>query len=257
MIPKIIHYCWFGGNSKSKLIEKCICSWKKYCPDYEVIEWNENNFDISMTPQYVQQAYEAKKWAFVTDYVRLYVVYTYGGVYLDTDVELLKSIDELLLYPAFFGMEEEGYVNTGLGFGSIKNTKLLAELINDYQNISFKLENGEYDTTGCPIRNTKIFVNNGMKQKNVLQELHDGTMIFPEEYFCPKNYRTGEMKISSEAFSIHHYDASWFTEEQQKAKEKRWKEKKRKAQIKQLRSKIKALGTKLLGENLYKKLRKQ
>ena len=98
MIPKVIHYCWFGGNPKPKLAEKCIKSWKKYCPDYEIIEWNEDNFDISAAPLYVRQAYEAKKWAFVTDYVRLEVVYNHGGVYLDTDVELLKSLDSLFQF---------------------------------------------------------------------------------------------------------------------------------------------------------------
>ena len=107
MIPKIIHYCWFGRNPKPKLAEKCIKSWKKYCPEYEIIEWNEDNYDLSSAPLYVRQAYEAKRWAFVTDYIRLQVIYENGGIYLDTDVELRKSLDPLLVHQAYFGFEDE------------------------------------------------------------------------------------------------------------------------------------------------------
>ena len=104
MIPKKIHYCWVGGNSKPPLVKKCIQSWKKYCPDYEIIEWNESNYDISKNI-YMKQAYEAKKWAFVTDYMRLDIIYEHGGIYLDTDVELIKNIDDLLSNEAFAGIE--------------------------------------------------------------------------------------------------------------------------------------------------------
>ena len=120
-IPKVIHYCWFGGNPKPKLVQKCIHSWKKYCPDYEIIEWNESNFDISSCPLYVRQAYDVKKWAFVSDYARLKIIHTCGGIYLDTDVELIKSLDSLLEYNAFFGFEDGKYVATGLGFGAVSD----------------------------------------------------------------------------------------------------------------------------------------
>ena len=131
MIPKIIHYCWFGRNPKPELAVKCIKSWKKRCPDYEIIEWNEDNFDISSCPLYVRQAYEAKKWAFVSDYVRLKVVYDEGGVYLDTDVELKKGLDALLAYDAYFGFEDGTHVNTGLGFGAVKGAPILKEMMQD------------------------------------------------------------------------------------------------------------------------------
>ena len=117
MIPKKIHYCWLGGAKKPKLAKKCIKSWKKYCPDYEIIEWNESNLDISSFPLYTRQAYEKKKWGFVPDYIRCWLVYNYGGIYLDTDVELIKNLDDLLKNPSFFGFESEKSVALGLAFG--------------------------------------------------------------------------------------------------------------------------------------------
>ena len=117
-IPKVIHYCWFGHNPKPEQALSCIASWKEKCPDYQIIEWNEDNYDISSAPLYVRQAYQEKKWAFVTDYVRLQVVFENGGIYLDTDVELKKSLNALLGYRAYFGFEDATYINTGLGFGA-------------------------------------------------------------------------------------------------------------------------------------------
>ena len=127
MIPKLIHYCWFGHNPLPKDAKRCIRSWKKYCPDYVIKEWNEDNFDISQCPQYVRQAYEAKKWAFVSDYVRLKLVHDHGGVYMDTDVELLKPLDRLLSHKAYFGFEDDGLqINTGLGFGAERGESVFA-----------------------------------------------------------------------------------------------------------------------------------
>ena len=116
-IPKVLHYCWFGGAPKPKNIQNCIRSWKKYCPDYEIIEWNEQNFDVSQS-LYTRQAYDARRWAFVADYARLKILYEQGGIYMDTDVELLRSLDDLLVYPAFFGFQHNNEVATGLGFGA-------------------------------------------------------------------------------------------------------------------------------------------
>ena len=137
MIPKTIHYCWFGRNPKPALAQKCIQSWKKHCPDYTIMEWNEDNYDISSAPLYVRQAYEARKWAFVTDYVRLHVVHDHGGIYMDTDVELKKNPDALLEYSAYFGFEDGQYVNTGLGFGAIPGHPFLKEIMADYEGIPF------------------------------------------------------------------------------------------------------------------------
>ena len=120
MIPKIIHYCWFGGNDKSELVERCISSWKKYCPDYKIIEWNENNYNVNKN-KYTKYAYERQKWAFVSDYARIDIINTYGGFYLDTDVELMKSLDDLINNEIYFGIEKNtNKISTGLGFGSVK-----------------------------------------------------------------------------------------------------------------------------------------
>ena len=141
-IPKVIHYCWFGKNPLPELAVKCINSWKKYCPDYEIIEWNENNFDLNSVT-YVKEAYEAKKWAFITDYVRLFVLYEYGGVYMDTDVELLKPIDSFLTLDAFSGFESSNAVPTGI-ISSRKNFKFIKELLDYYNDKHFKNDDGTY-----------------------------------------------------------------------------------------------------------------
>lgn len=138
MIPKTIHYCWFGRNPKPALAQKCLQSWKKHCPDYTIMEWNEDNYDISSAPLYVRQAYGAKKWAFVTDYVRLHVVHDHGGIYMDTDVELKKNPDALLEHSAYFGFEDGQYVNTGLGFGAVPGHPILKEIMYDYIGIPFR-----------------------------------------------------------------------------------------------------------------------
>lgn len=212
MIPQIIHYCWFGHNPKPKLAEKCIKSWKRYCPDYEIIEWNEDNFDISACPLYVRQAYEAKKWAFVTDYVRLQVVYEHGGIYMDTDVELKKSLDPLLDHQAYFGFEDGVYINTGLGFGAVKGMPLLREMMDDYQDIPFVLPDGSFDTTTCPERNTEVLLRHGLRQDNTKQVI-DGFAIYPKDVFCPLDYYTGKVAKTKNTVAIHWFSASWQTKE--------------------------------------------
>ena len=209
MIPKKIHYCWFGGNEKPKLFEKCYKSWRKYCPGYEIIEWNESNFDLSACPLYVKQAYEAKKWAFVTDYVRLKVVYENGGIYLDTDVELKKKLDFLLDSKAFFGFESGKYIATGLGFGAEKGTEILLEIMQDYDNVPFIKEDGSFDLTPCPFRNTKVFLTHGLLQNNEKQLLDGNILILPTVCLCPIDYTTGEMCKSNETVAIHWFSASW------------------------------------------------
>ena len=226
MIPKRIHYCWFGGNPKPKLAEKCIKSWKKYCPDYEMNEWNEDNFDISSAPLYVRQAYEAKKWAFVTDYVRLKVVYDHGGIYMDTDVELKKNLDPLLEYHAYFGFEDGVHVNTGLGFGAEKGAKILADMMEVYADISFVRPDGKQDTLTCPMRNTDALVQYGMRQDNSKQTLEGDILILPSEYLCPLSYYNGIKRMTSNTVSIHHFATTWQTEEmREKHKKAAWKNK--------------------------------
>ncbi len=216
MIPKKIHYCWFGGNPLPKTAEKCMKSWKKFCPDYEIIQWNEDNYDLSQAPLYVQQAYEAKKWAFVTDYVRLKVVYDHGGIYLDTDVELLRSLEEYRSESAFFGYEGVEYINTGLGFGAEKGAPILKELMEQYRDIPFLLEDGSLDLTPCPVRNTEVFLRQGLQGDGDCQTLNDGTRILSAEYMCPLDNATRILRITSNTLSIHRFDASW---QEQKEKE--------------------------------------
>ncbi len=216
MIPKTIHYCWFGRGPKSDIAQKCMNSWKKYCPDYTLIEWNEENFDVNACPLYVRQAYECRKWAFVSDYVRLKVVYDYGGIYLDLDVELIKPLDSLLANSAYFGREDSYHVATGLGFGAEKSSIILRMLMDDYDNIPFVLEDGSIDDTPCPVRNTKVFESLGFVVGNSVQTLDGGIVIYPSNWFCPIDYYTGKKSFTKETVSIHHYSASWQTPEQRK-----------------------------------------
>ena len=149
MIPKVIHYCWFGKNKKSKVINECIESWKTYCPDYEIVEWNENNFDINCIP-YVKEAYLDKKWAFVSDYARLFIIYNYGGIYLDTDVLLHRDLNELLKYDCWLASDDVRYINTGLGFGAVSKHPLIGEVMRAY-------EGYEYPSGTNVIRDTRVF----------------------------------------------------------------------------------------------------
>ncbi len=253
MIPKIIHYCWFGRNPKPKLAKKCFKSWKKYCPDYKIIEWNEDNFDLSAAPLYVRQAYECKKWAFVTDWVRLKVVHDSGGIYLDTDVEVLRNLDGLLKDDAFFGFEDGIHIATGLGFGAVKGNTLLKELMDDYNDIPFILESGELDTVACPVRNTLVFINNGLIQNNTLQTLSDGIKIYPKEYFCPKSYETMLIEKTANTHTIHHFNASWHSKEQRKYHNKHISYQ-RKERLKHLPNRILI---RVLGDERYSRLKKK
>ncbi len=248
MIPKVIHYCWFGGNPMPKLAKKCLNSWKKYCPDYEIIEWNEENYDLESAPLYVRQAYEAKKWAFVTDYVRLQVVYENGGIYLDTDVELLKPLDSLLNNGAYFGFEERCHVNTGVGFGCEKGKPILREMMEDYRQISYLLPDGSRDETPCPVRNTEAFLRHGLKQDGSMQLLEDRIRILPADYLNPKNWKTGEITLTENTYSIHHFSASWYTPEMMRD----LKRKHRKEWLSHLPSRI---GNVLLGKEKYDRIR--
>ncbi len=214
MIPKTIHYCWFGCNEKSPLVKKCIASWKKKCPDYKIIEWNETNFDITQNT-YAKEAYLSERWAFVTDYARLRIVFEHGGVYLDTDVELLKPLDELLDNPAFFGLEDTGMINTGLGFGAESGNAIIKCMLQDYESIHFQCPDGSIDTLPCPIRNTES-IRHLLPEKldyGGITRIH-GATLFPREFFCPLSADGTTMKKTENTYSIHWFTASWLTTEQ-------------------------------------------
>ena len=208
MIPKIIHYCWFGGNPLSDLAQKCIDSWKKYCPDYEIKEWNESNFDLNSC-DYVREAYQAKKWAFITDYVRLYAMVTEGGIYMDTDVEVIRPLDSFLCNRAFSGFEDETCIPTGI-MACEKGFPLFEELLDDYNHRHFIKKNGEYDLTTNVITITSFCKKYGFVGNNMKQDIC-GFILYPKDVFCPKSHITKEINLTERTATIHHFAGSWVT----------------------------------------------
>ena len=210
MIPKKIHYCWFGGNPLPELATKCIDSWKKFCPDYEIIEWNESNFDINCC-DYVREAYQAKKWAFVSDYARFKILYENGGLYFDTDVEMIKSFDDIILKGGFMGRESNRNMSVapGLGLAVSPKSELYRELLETYHKIHFINADGTMNLNTVVDYTTEVLLKYGLKNTNEIQ-LIAGINIYPQEYFCPMNYDTGELTITANTYSIHHYTASWY-----------------------------------------------
>ena len=208
MIPKKINYCWFGKSEKSKLAIKCINSWRKYCPDYEIIEWNEDNFDVTMNG-YTEMCYKEKKYAYLSDYARLLIVAEHGGLYFDTDVELVKSPNELLSNDAFFGFENEEYVATGLGFGSVPHGIAIESMLAEY----VPLLNGTNGTIVCPRLNTKALVKLGLVQNGLEQKVCDA-VIYPPSIFNPYDSATGKLNKTNETISIHWYAATWMSKRQ-------------------------------------------
>lgn len=208
MIPRKIHYVWVGGNPLTPLAEKCIESWKKFCPDYEIVRWDESNFDINENT-YCKQAYEKKKWAFVSDYIRLKVLYEHGGVYLDTDVEVIKNIDKFLKYPAFSGFENETNVQTGV-IASEKNNLWIKRNLDFYSYHSFIKKNGSLDLTTNVITITNITKKMYPQiALNNTEQHFESVSFFPKDYFCPLSYVTKELEITKNTHMIHHFAGSW------------------------------------------------
>lgn len=206
MIPKIIHYCWFGRGEKPKLAKRCIASWKKYCPDYEIIEWNEDNFDIAAYP-YAAYCYRQRKWAFLSDFVRLVVVEAHGGLYFDTDVELVRKPDFLLEHEAFFGFENETNINTGHGFGAMAHAPSVNAMLSTYLSLRPNID-GTFPIMGCPVLNTAALVELGLQCSGKRQTVA-GAEIYPAEYFNPYESSTGRLRRTKETVSIHWYSMSW------------------------------------------------
>lgn len=209
-IPKIIHYCWFGKNPFPPLVKKCISSWKRFCPGWDIREWSENNFDINIC-KYVKEAYEAKKWAFVSDYVRLWALVKYGGIYLDTDCELVKPINEFLNHEAVSGFESVAHIPTAL-MGCKKGFPLFNELLERYHKRHFVLPDGSFELMTNVQEITKVcaergFIPNGEKQ------VIEGFTLYPKEYFCPKIHGSQSTQYFTEnTHAIHHYNLSWLSE---------------------------------------------
>lgn len=208
-IPKIIHYCWFGKGEKSDLAKKCISGWRDLLKDYQIIEWNEDNFDINAN-LYVKEAYENKKYAFVSDYVRLYALLNYGGIYLDTDVELLNNFDKFLDLNAFVGFEDKELISTAI-IGSKKNNLIIKEWFDSYKNRRF-IENGKInDLTNVRVF-TNLLLNYGLKQNNSYQKICEGILdIYPTEFFSPLKYGSKKPKITDNTITIHWFEGTWTT----------------------------------------------
>lgn len=214
MIPKIIHYCWFGKNPLPDLAVKCINSWKKYFPDYKIQEWNEDNFDLDSC-EYCREAYKGKKWAFVSDYARFKILYEYGGIYFDTDVEVIRNMDDIISKGAFIGRERIAGsfpVNAGLGIAAEKNMPILKEIIDDYERSKF-VQSEKMETV--VERVTRILNQHGLSNKQQY-EVIEGFHVYPSDYFCPYDYNIGKLCQTSNTRSIHWYDASWLDDRMKK-----------------------------------------
>ena len=217
MIPKTIHYCWFGKKDLPPEAKRCIASWKKMCPDYDIIRWDENNFDVNQNP-FIKAAYEAKKWAFVSDYARLKVVYDNGGIYLDTDVELRKNLDSLREHGCYIGIQQNEFLcTTGLGFGATKSNPVVLKMLESYDDLTFS-ESHTLELS-CPLLNNAVIRSYGLVSNTEITDLPEVT-VYPPQYFDPYG---GENLLCNETYSVHHYAASWTSEKNQfKRKIARW-----------------------------------
>jgi hypothetical protein len=226
MIPKKIHYCWFGRNPLPNSAKKCITSWKKFFPDYEIIEWNEDNYDVTKIP-YIKQAYEAKKYAFVSDYARFDIIYHEGGVYFDTDVEVIRSFDDILARGAFMGCEIDGSVsketerihassstagcvNPGLGIAAAPGLRLYKEILDYYSTQSFFNPDGTMNGETVVTKTTRILQEHGLKDVKGIQKVEEIT-IYSKEYFNPLNNNTGALDKTENTHSIHWYSMTWLS----------------------------------------------
>ena len=215
MIPKIIHYCWFGRNPLPELAQKCIASWKKYLPDYEIKEWNEDNFDVNIIP-YTAEAYAAKKYAFVSDYARFWVLYKYGGIYFDTDVEVIRPIDDIIAKGNFMGCETNAKKDgsnaeiaaPGLGLGVNPGLGLVKKMLDYYDGQHFVHEAVMRNQITVVHIATKVLQDNGLKNVPGIQQVGN-VWIYPSEYFCPINVTTGRIHVEKNTRTIHHYAGTW------------------------------------------------
>ncbi len=236
-IPKIIHYCWFGKGKKSRLINNCMKTWKKYFPDYKIIEWNEDNFDINCN-EYVKQAYENKKFAFVSDYARLYVLYNFGGIYFDTDIEVIKNFDNIIKNMDIYAFEKEDVIMTGVMIAR-KESKIIKQFLKLYDNLKFLNDDGSLNLLPNTYRLTEILKENGLVCNNKKQILKNSLAeIYPIEYFCAYDMDNSYFMPTQNTYTIHHYDGSWTSN-----KEKIFK-------------KLKRIMATVLGVELYDKVRK-
>lgn len=219
MIPKVIHYCWFGHNPIPKEYYSYMQSWQEKCPDYKIQRWDESNFDVAQN-LYCKQAYARKKWAFVSDYARLKIIYEHGGIYLDTDVEVVKDLSPLIASGnGFIGFQNSEEATTGLGFAAEAKNPCIKAMLDIYEKRKFILDDGSLNLTPCPAANTvglmKVGLRIGKNSSKLLQYL-DGLTVYPEEYFNPVNSDTKKLNLTANTYTIHWYSASWFDQSAKK-----------------------------------------
>ena len=243
MIPRIIHFCWFGRGQKPKIVEKCIRSWKENCPNYKIFEWTEDNFDIESAPQYVRDAYNDGKWAFVSDYVRFVVLVKYGGIYLDTDEELLDSLDSFLNHTAFIGTEDGFHISAGL-MGCVKGYSLFSDFRDSYSELSFYNPDGAQNMTTVVDMLTEWCKEKGYQPGNEYQEI-SGLAVYPSDYFYPLSNADGIMRKTGHSVAIHWFAGSWVPEERKKKKKKR-----------QFKNRLKPKIVAIIGNERFERLKK-
>lgn len=242
MIPQKIHYCWFGGKPLPKSALKCIASWRKFLPDYEIVEWNERNFDFRSIP-YISDAYDAGKYAFVSDYARFKILYEHGGLYFDTDVELIRPIDDIIRQGAFMGFEADfspenvGGVNPGLGLGVEAGNPIYGELLEKYKNLKFRNPDGSLNLVTIVKYTTDLLIEYGLESNADIQMV-EGISVYPKEYFNPFDMKEGRPRLTKNTRSIHWYSSSWESKSQK------------------LKRKMKHLANRLLGKKAIAGLKK-
>ncbi len=213
MIPKTIHYCWFGGTKKTEKVQLCLNSWHRFLPEYKIIEWNESNFDVSEIP-FTEEAYSAKKWAFVSDYARLKALYQFGGIYFDTDIEVLKPFDELLENEAFLGFESNDFIMTAV-IGARSGNLVLKEIMDSYKGKSFLMKDGSYNSLPNPYVFTSIMKKRGLIS-NGKEQIVNGIRVYPQICFSPNNFSMIWNRPHKKSYTIHHYEQSWREDDRRK-----------------------------------------
>ena len=217
MIPKTIHYCWFGRGEKPNLAKRCITSWQKNCPDYEIIEWNEDNFDINYN-EYTKHCYLNKKYAFLSDYVRLLVIEKYGGIYFDTDVEVIRNMDDLMERGSWMAVEKHNItpedadmVALGLGFAVEPHNPIIKEIMSYYENTHYIFPNGHKEQITIVPITTNILKKYGLKHY-VKEPCFCGNItVYPWDYFCPQEFLSSKLEVTKNTYTIHHYSATWMS----------------------------------------------
>lgn len=220
MIPKKIHYCWFGGKEKPAEVLRMMASWRKHCPDYEIKEWNETNFDIHLN-RYCEEAYAARKWAFVSDVARLWALVHEGGIYLDTDVEVVRPLDGLLHHRAFLGFEGSEWIATST-MGAEPGHPFFIHFLLSYDHRRFLNDDGTLDqTTNVEELTHRLEVVYGIRKDGILQQAGDIT-LYPTDYFCPYDYINGQLNRTENTYSIHRYAQTWIKRSKWKTIVSRW-----------------------------------